>query len=388
MDSDPPVPFACESGRPHWPPGIGSTSNITTETRDFKSVTRIHSLPAASLSSSLATPTSSSVDVMKVTVHCSVTDVMIVLGRLDWQCYACNEIYGLDNSIDKHLSERHQKTVGPLLSTAEEQVQTVPTDILQPKSRSKSKRSERAILKTDISSRNIRPFLESLVASAPSPPPPPPPSMQSTGIQTQAEPSGTKTVKKATAKFKAGLKRSRAKRGIAAASPKPSTPTLASGSQQSTDILICGGCRMQFSSIQSLSKHKKAPCNTTEACQCHADQENDEPEKPAAAPVKEEKEHIRSSITVQQHPQLGCAACNAKFDSVWALCHHCQTQHSYSIFKEYRLSDSLAAAAKEQKKEAGSEAAAGPSTKTLASSSSGKETAAATGLKTVRLAQE
>ena len=35
----------------------------------------------------------------------------------------------------------------------------------------------------------------------------------------------------------------------------------------------------------------------------------------------------------REHMQLDCATCDARFDSAWALCQHCQKEHNLSIFK-------------------------------------------------------
>lgn len=37
--------------------------------------------------------------------------------------------------------------------------------------------------------------------------------------------------------------------------------------------------------------------------------------------------------TAEEPGQLDCSSCDARFDSAWALCQHCQTEHKMSIFK-------------------------------------------------------
>ncbi|XP_076449771.1 uncharacterized protein LOC143286082 isoform X2 [Babylonia areolata] len=83
-------------------------------------------------------------------------------------------------------------------------------------------------------------------------------------------------------------------------------PTMAPGK----DVLICGVCKMQFTSLHSLAQHKKIPCRLRTSCQCQTN-----PPKPP-----EEKE-------------LDCATCDARFDSAWALCQHCHKEHNMKIFK-------------------------------------------------------
>lgn len=81
----------------------------------------------------------------------------------------------------------------------------------------------------------------------------------------------------------------------------------------STDILICGVCKMQFTSLHSLAQHKKIPCRLRASCQCQTN------------PPK---------VTEDQEPfELDCAKCDARFSSAWALCQHCQNEHDVGIFK-------------------------------------------------------
>ncbi|KAL8607448.1 hypothetical protein ACOMHN_004422 [Nucella lapillus] len=93
----------------------------------------------------------------------------------------------------------------------------------------------------------------------------------------------------------------------ATSSSSVSAGTVAPGK----DVLICGVCKMQFTSLHSLAQHKKIPCRLRTSCQCQTN-----PPKPPP----EEKE-------------LDCATCDARFDSAWALCQHCHKEHDMSIFK-------------------------------------------------------
>ncbi|XP_076449055.1 uncharacterized protein LOC143285557 [Babylonia areolata] len=59
-------------------------------------------------------------EAMTITVHCTVSDTVIVVGQQNWQCCMCREICGLDASIDQHLSLKHnlmQKPVTPAEET-------------------------------------------------------------------------------------------------------------------------------------------------------------------------------------------------------------------------------------------------------------------------------
>ncbi|XP_025076539.1 uncharacterized protein LOC112553494 [Pomacea canaliculata] len=79
-----------------------------------------------------------------------------------------------------------------------------------------------------------------------------------------------------------------------------------------TDILICGVCKMQFTSLHSLAQHKKVPCRLRVSSQAQTNSPTSNAEEPG---------------------QLDCSSCDARFDSAWALCQHCQTEHKMSIFK-------------------------------------------------------
>ncbi|XP_041376275.1 heterogeneous nuclear ribonucleoproteins C1/C2-like isoform X2 [Gigantopelta aegis] len=94
--------------------------------------------------------------------------------------------------------------------------------------------------------------------------------------------------------------------------PKPVTP-VKNSSISGTDILICGVCKMQFTSLHSLAQHKKIPCRLTYSCQC------------VKYPVKN---------TSDEPTQFLCASCDAIFSTAWSLCQHCQKEHEMSIYKD------------------------------------------------------
>ncbi|KAK7113880.1 uncharacterized protein [Littorina saxatilis] len=94
-----------------------------------------------------------------------------------------------------------------------------------------------------------------------------------------------------------------------AARPSTSATALA----PSTDVLICGVCKLQFTSLHSLAQHKKIPCRLRMSCQCQTN-----PPK-----QQEDKDPV----------ELECASCDARFSSAWSLCQHCQDEHDISIFK-------------------------------------------------------
>ncbi|XP_005107243.1 uncharacterized protein LOC101862064 [Aplysia californica] len=80
------------------------------------------------------------------------------------------------------------------------------------------------------------------------------------------------------------------------------------------DVLICGVCKMQFTSLHSLAQHKKIPCQLRLSTQARDDSnspggDNGEPDI------------------------LLCASCDAQFNSGWALCQHCTQEHKMSIYK-------------------------------------------------------
>lgn len=56
--------------------------------------------------SSTGTSTPGNLDVTMM-VQCSSTDVVVVVGRMSWQCCTCQENHGLDDSIDKHMTSKH-----------------------------------------------------------------------------------------------------------------------------------------------------------------------------------------------------------------------------------------------------------------------------------------
>ncbi|KAL8607451.1 hypothetical protein ACOMHN_004425 [Nucella lapillus] len=60
-------------------------------------------------------PTSAaSQEAMTITVHCTMSDTVIVVGQQNWQCCMCREICGLDTSIDQHLSLKHNLCLKPV----------------------------------------------------------------------------------------------------------------------------------------------------------------------------------------------------------------------------------------------------------------------------------
>ncbi|KAL5022580.1 hypothetical protein ScPMuIL_001735 [Solemya velum] len=81
--------------------------------------------------------------------------------------------------------------------------------------------------------------------------------------------------------------------------------------EASKDILICGKCKTSFSSLSSLTQHKRTPCLLRFSCKCQK------------TPPAESREPI----------ELSCATCDAEFSSAWDLCQHCQKQHGTVIYK-------------------------------------------------------
>ncbi|KAK3086536.1 hypothetical protein FSP39_019855 [Pinctada imbricata] len=96
-----------------------------------------------------------------------------------------------------------------------------------------------------------------------------------------------------------------------AAEAKMSGNSITQLAQAAKDILICGVCKTNFSSLHSLAQHKKIPCRLKISCQC---QSTPPPESP-------------------EPTQLLCASCNAEFASAWDLCQHCQQEHGLNIYK-------------------------------------------------------
>ncbi|KAK7500263.1 hypothetical protein BaRGS_00008486 [Batillaria attramentaria] len=179
-------------------------------------------------------------------------------------------------------------------------------------------------------------------------------------IQSAASRTAAAAVKRATATVTKAAVNS-----TAAKSSGASLPT--------TDILICGVCKMQFTSLHSLAQHKKVPCRLKASCQCQTN-----------PPQKKEQE--------QDPLQLDCATCDARFDSAWALCQHCQTEHKLSIFKTEESASAAASNSNdvkvtEETKEEESEAAAEPASKDE-SNSTEKETTVATKTKTTTPAKK
>lgn len=144
-------------------------------------------------------------------------------------------------------------------------------------------------------------------------------------IQSAARQTAAAVVKRATATFtKAAVNSTAAKSASGSSLP-------------TTDILICGVCKMQFTSLHSLAQHKKIPCRLKASCQCQTN-----------PPKKDEKDPA----------QLDCASCDARFDSAWALCQHCQTEHKLSIFKTEETASEAAAKSNNSKEELSAKEAA------------------------------
>ncbi|GFR94494.1 heterogeneous nuclear ribonucleoprotein C [Elysia marginata] len=87
------------------------------------------------------------------------------------------------------------------------------------------------------------------------------------------------------------------------------------------DILICGTCKLQVSSLKSLSEHKKIPCSL----------------RVSSAANKAAQDGTEGCVDGEPS-RLECAMCEAEFSSAWALCQHCVVQHQMSIYKTKTLS--------------------------------------------------
>ncbi|XP_059138973.1 uncharacterized protein LOC131927230 isoform X2 [Physella acuta] len=80
------------------------------------------------------------------------------------------------------------------------------------------------------------------------------------------------------------------------------------------DVLICGICKLQFTSLHNLAQHKKIPCQLRVSTQ-----------------VKEESSH---NSATGEPAILMCATCDTQFNTAWALCLHCTEEHKISIYKK------------------------------------------------------
>ncbi|KAK7113879.1 zinc finger protein 850-like [Littorina saxatilis] len=60
----------------------------------------------------LPAPTNSS-EAMTITVQCTMSDTVIVVGQQMWQCCMCRDSYGFDVSVDQHLALRHNLLITP-----------------------------------------------------------------------------------------------------------------------------------------------------------------------------------------------------------------------------------------------------------------------------------
>ncbi|CAG5121715.1 unnamed protein product, partial [Candidula unifasciata] len=78
------------------------------------------------------------------------------------------------------------------------------------------------------------------------------------------------------------------------------------------DVLICGVCKMQFTSLHSLAQHKKVPCQLHVSTQAKDESSEGDSGEPTS---------------------LQCAICEAEFNSAWALCVHCTQEHDMAIYK-------------------------------------------------------
>ncbi|KAK3754072.1 hypothetical protein RRG08_024149 [Elysia crispata] len=85
-----------------------------------------------------------------------------------------------------------------------------------------------------------------------------------------------------------------------------------------SDILICGSCKLQFTSLKSLTDHKKIPCFLR-----------------VSSVVKE---NASAAHGFEEPSILVCATCETQFSSAWCLCQHCEEEHQMNIYKvEHRM---------------------------------------------------
>ncbi|KAH9489769.1 hypothetical protein Btru_036689 [Bulinus truncatus] len=80
------------------------------------------------------------------------------------------------------------------------------------------------------------------------------------------------------------------------------------------DVLICGICKLQFTSLHNLAQHKKIPCQLRVSSQA--------------------KEEASPNPGNGEPAILICAKCDTQFNTAWALCVHCTEEHSMSIYKK------------------------------------------------------
>ncbi|XP_055891719.1 uncharacterized protein LOC106079188 isoform X2 [Biomphalaria glabrata] len=80
------------------------------------------------------------------------------------------------------------------------------------------------------------------------------------------------------------------------------------------DVLICGVCKLQFTSLHNLAQHKKIPCQLRVSTQA--------------------KEAVSPNQVTGEPAILVCAQCDTQFNTAWALCLHCTEEHSMSIYKK------------------------------------------------------
>uniref|UniRef100_A0A0B6ZRM9 RRM domain-containing protein n=1 Tax=Arion vulgaris TaxID=1028688 RepID=A0A0B6ZRM9_9EUPU len=79
------------------------------------------------------------------------------------------------------------------------------------------------------------------------------------------------------------------------------------------DVLICGVCKLQFTSLHSLAQHKKVPCQLRVSTQA--------------------KDESSNAGGCGEPTILLCATCDAEFNGAWALSVHCTEDHKISIYK-------------------------------------------------------
>uniref|UniRef100_A0A0B7AH46 RRM domain-containing protein n=1 Tax=Arion vulgaris TaxID=1028688 RepID=A0A0B7AH46_9EUPU len=79
------------------------------------------------------------------------------------------------------------------------------------------------------------------------------------------------------------------------------------------DVLICGVCKLQFTTLHSLAQHKKVPCQLRVSTQA--------------------KHEPVNSGDCTDPAVLMCAICDTEFNTAWALCVHCTEEHQLSIYK-------------------------------------------------------
>ena len=58
---------------------------------------------------------------MTITVHCTTSDTVIVVGQHNWQCCMCRDMHGFDTSIDQHLAVKHSLVLTPSTTAPQEE---------------------------------------------------------------------------------------------------------------------------------------------------------------------------------------------------------------------------------------------------------------------------